>query len=321
VEVRISYDDTNWEHIFDSTTDFEIDPVEEGTTYYIRLKVVSIWGTKQQDSNDYKTNKTIGGYTDAPASLSSLSAIGNANTINLYAAKVSDPDVELYEFRLGTGWSGGIFLAALRSPNLSLYGVKPGSHTFLANTLSNNGLYGATPRSAGAVLQDPPDGWTVQATETCDYDGIGTHDNTEHMTYDEDDYLKCSHSGAVLTGTYTSPIYDRGSSGRYLVYLLAAIVVTGVGTTWNDVIPSPDTWNNINIATRIWTEIFELAAGPSVQITLKYGETSPPTNEVEKQEILSAIVTGRYFQVQIVITDPSDAINALVEHFTLKFCQ
>jgi len=320
VEVRISYDDAIWEHIFDATTDFEIDPVQEAATYYIRLKTVSIWGTKQKDNNDYKIGYSVQGYVDVPASVSALYAIVNANCINLYAQKVSDPDVELYEFRLGVSWSGAIFLAALRSPNLSLYGVKPGSHTFMINTLSNNGLYGSTPRSAGATLPDPPDGWTVQATETCDY-STGTHDNTEQTTYNEEYYLKCSHTGGVLTGTYQSPIYDRGSSARYMIYVLADIVVTGLGTTWDDVIPSPDTWADIDIDSRAWVEIFELMAGPAVRIKLKYGETSPPPNEVEKQEILSAIVTGRYFQVEIAITDPSAAVNALVEHFTLKFCQ
>jgi hypothetical protein len=114
VEVWLSYDDSTWEHIFDSTNDFEISNVEESITYYIRLKVVSIWGTKQQDSNDYKITKTIQGYVDVPASLGSLEAVVNQNTINLYSAKVSDPDIELYEFRLGASWSGGIFLAALR---------------------------------------------------------------------------------------------------------------------------------------------------------------------------------------------------------------
>jgi hypothetical protein len=49
---------------------------------------------------------------------------------------------------------------------MSLKGVKPGSHTFWANTLGNNGLYGETPRSATVTLKDPPDGWTVQAGET-----------------------------------------------------------------------------------------------------------------------------------------------------------
>jgi hypothetical protein len=211
---------------------------------------------------------------------------------------------------------------------LSLFGVKPGNHTFFANTLSNNNEYGATPRSASASLKDPPDGWTVQATETCDYSsGTGTHDNTEETTYDEESYLKCSHDASEesLTGTFTSEIYDRGSSERYLIYVLADIVVLGAGNTWDDVIPDDSVvstlWSEIGIDTRTWTEIFELTAGPQMKMRLKYGETSPPTNTVEKQEILSTIVTGRYFQVEIEIEDPSDAINALVQHFTLKFCQ
>ncbi|MEW6670235.1 MAG: phage tail protein [Thermodesulfobacteriota bacterium] len=321
IEVWVSYDDAAWEHLFDSTSDFEIANVEEGQDYYIRLKVVSVWGGKQQDANDYKIYHLVGGYTTAPASLGALQAVVNQNTVNLYADKVTDTDVELYEFRLGNSWSGGIFLAALRAPNLSLYGVKPGTHLFIANTLSNNGSYGDTPRSAAVVLKDPPDGWAVQATEACNYNGVGTHDNTEHTVYNLEDYLKCSHTGGVLSGTYLSPVYDRGAVARYMIYVLTEIVVTGAGTTWGDVIPDPNIWDSIGISLKNWAEIFSLAAGPKVKIKLRYGETSPPTSVVERMEILSAIVTGRYFQVEIIIIDPSAAVNALVKAFSLKFCQ
>ena len=168
VEVWQSFDDVTYEHMFNSTSDFEIANVEEGQHYYLRLKVVNIWGAKQLDANDYKVNKLITGYADSPSSLASLEAVVNSNAVNLYSAKVADPDVELYEFRLGAAWASAIFLAALRSPNLSLYGVKPGSHTFFANTLSNNGTYGATPRSATVSMKDPPDGWTVTNTDSID---------------------------------------------------------------------------------------------------------------------------------------------------------
>jgi hypothetical protein len=298
-----------------------VDNVEEGQQYQIKLQTISIWNTKTKFTNAYLIAKTVEGKTSTPASVADLSAIVNSNCINLYSYKVSDPDVELYEFRLGTSWSGAIFFGAFRNPNLSLYGVKPGNHTFYLNTLGNNGQYGDTPRSASVSLPDPPTGWTVQDTETCDYDGVGSHDNTEHTTYNSEDYLKCSHSGGVLTGTYTSPIYDRGSSAKYMVYLQADIVVIGVGTTWDHIIPTPNTWESIGIGTKTWVEIFELTSGPSVKIKLKYGDTTPPTNEVEKMEILGTVVTGRYFQIEITITDPSEAINAMVEHFSLKFCQ
>lgn len=322
VDVYLSYDNVTWRYMFPAPDDFEISPVQEGVTYYIRCKTVSIWGRKTVDDNDdAKTSHAVQGYDDMPASLTSLEAVVNENTINLYASKVSDPDVELYEFRLGTSWAGGVFLGAFRSPNLSLTGVKPGTHTFYCDTLSNNGEYGANPQHKTVTLIDPPDGWALQNTETCDYDGVGTHDNTEHTLYTSEDYLKCSHGGDVLTGTYTSPIYDRGASARYLVYLLAQIVVTGTGTTWDAQVPSPTTWDGVDADEKTWYQIFEPSAAPAVSIKLKYGDTSPPANEVGMLEILSAIVTGRYFQVEIDINDPTLQINALIEHFTLKFCQ
>jgi len=460
-DTETDYWSDTWEHAFNATTDFNIDPVEDGARYYIRLKTVSIHGVKQSDENAYSMEHLVGGQTSAPSSLTALYAIVNSNCINLYATKVDDPDVEVYEFRLGSSWSGAIFLAALRAPNLSLYGVNPGSHTFWCNTLSTNGEYGETPVSAAVSLLAPPDGWSQADSETDDYTG-GTHDNTEHLTYSGDDYLKCSHSGS-LTGTYLSPIFDLTSSTRFLVYISTDIVITGEGTTWDDVIPlvfegselvdnggfeswpitgewpginstateeavgfsgecvkvtpsaahgriyqnqaisgeiwyradfhfsgeeaefgvydntnsdwiTPDgrqilpgasgwqdedylfktpagcsevqiqlgssgeaarfdsvslfkvdeissaTWDDVDVS-RTWTQIFELTAGASVQITLKYGDTSPPAYEVEKMELLSGIVTGRYFQVEIKIIDPSDAINALVENFEVHFCE
>ena len=166
VEVWRSFDNSTWVHLFNVTDDFSIDPVEEGVTYYLKLYTVSIWGTK---SSGYVSNKDVTGYGDVPDSVSSLTASVNANTINLWAPKVNDTDVELYEFRLGASYVGGIFVAALRSPNMSISGAKPGTFLFWVNTLSNNGLYGSTPRSAAATLADPPKGWTVNTTHTDDY--------------------------------------------------------------------------------------------------------------------------------------------------------
>jgi len=322
VEVWQSYDNVNWTYQYNVNTDFNIDNVEEGETYYIKLRTVSIWKTRSKLANAYLISKTVQGKADTPTCLTALNAIVNQNTINLYAGRVSDPDVELYEFRLGASWSGGIFLAALTAPNLSLAGVKPGSFTFFCNVLSNNGLYCDTPQQASALLIDPPDGWTVQGgdTQTDDYTG-GTHDNTEHTTYSSEDYLKCSHTAGDLSGTYKSPIYDLGASDRYLVYVLADIVLTGAGTTWADVIPGSATWASVDITENTWSQIFELSAAGKVKIAIYYGDSTPPTTLMRKLEILSAIVTARYFQVRIKITDPSDAVNLLVEHFTLKFCQ
>jgi len=173
VEVWISFDNSTYEHLFNVTDDFFIDPVEENERYYIKLITVSIWGVK---SNGIIVDQTITGYNDPPDSLDYLTASVNQNNINLWAPRVSDPDVELYEFRLGAAFNSAVHLASLRSPNLSLTGVKPaptGGFTFWCNTLGNNGLYGDTPRSATVshnALKSPPDGWTYSAIdETEDY--------------------------------------------------------------------------------------------------------------------------------------------------------
>lgn len=322
VEVWMSLDGgATYTHQFNTTSNgFTIDPVEEGTTYYFRLITVSIHDKRIDANLAPVVSKAIQGRSTAPVSLASLECIvGENSSIRAYSARVSDADVELYEFRLGLSWSSGVFLASMRSPNLSLPGAKPGTFTLFANTVSSNGQYGDTPRSAYVTLADPPDHWTVQATQAGDYT-TGTFINTQMVLYGGANYLKCSHTGGVLTGSYKSAVIDRGASGRYLAYILASMVVTGEGQRWVDVVPSGTTWATMGI-TRKWRDIFLPLAAPSVKMKLWYGDTNPPTNVVERMEILSAIVQGRYFQVEIEIIDPTLTVNALVEHFTLKLCQ
>jgi len=183
---------------------------------------------------------------------------------------------------------------------------------------------GAGTAGAGAYLAiyDPAASGThtFYADAVCLLRGDFT-DNMQPVMYSSDAYIKSPHTGDDLSGTYESEVFDLGSSARYLVYCLADLIVTGAGTTWDDQFPSPTTWDQGNASTKTWNEIFTLSAGPSVAMTLKYGDTSPPTSEVGKMEILSAIATGRYFQMEITITDPNVNVNALVENFTLKFCQ
>jgi hypothetical protein len=124
----------------------------------------------------------------------------------------------------------------------------------------------------------------------------------------------------VLTGTYTSEVFDLGASARCLVYLQAEMVVTGAGTTWGEIAPDPMTWAQLEADTKSWGQLTVLELAPRVEIALYYGDSNPPTNVVEKQEILSAIVTSRYFKWAVTITDPTDALRARLRAFTAKFC-
>jgi hypothetical protein len=97
-------------------------------------------------------------------------------------------------------------------------------------------------------------------------------------------------------------------------------VVLGIGTSWDDQMPTPTTWNNASADTNTWAQIFDIDEAPVVQIDLLYGETSPPTSRVKRMEILSAIIDARYYQLEITITDPTPGITAMVQNYSLKFC-
>jgi hypothetical protein len=168
------------------------------------------------------------------------------------------------------------------------------------------------------IIFDAHHGQTVFYPYLTDNGGI--HRNTIPIAYDGEVYLKCRHQANYLTGTYTSQIYDRGSSLRELVYVLAKIAVTGTGTNWEDKVPLPTKWSEVEAATKTWAQIFDLTAAPIVQIDVLHGATSPPTTTAKRMEILSAILTARYYRVEITITDPSPEVNAMVQNYSLKFC-
>lgn len=358
-EVWISYDGgINYRYLYDVNTDFFIDPVQEGLTYSIKLRPVSVFGVKRSLATSSSNSLTVQGKTSNPTSLDHLDIIAGTDSVNLYSDKVTDPDVELYEFRLNH-WTGGIFLAAVRNPNYSLKSIKPGSHIFYANSLSNNGIYGAIPVSASAVFVDPPRNWTVQAQFSGEY-ADGSFQNAEQYIYLSGEFVRGLHGGGVpgqglqfisrtggvtfidagvsgeagvvfrdrvdegtsLNARYTSPVYDLGSKQNYLAYILADITVLGAGTAWEDVFISGEcwTWEELNVR-RPWYQIFEMEEAPKVRMTLRWGDTSGElVNEAPRMEILSTMVNGRFFQLQIDIEDPSYGVYAMVGDYTIKLC-
>lgn len=441
------------------TESFDIPNAEEGRIYYIRLVSVSIWGVTQTLADATTYSRTIVGKTDtAPVSLDSVSSSPNDNAINLFADVVDDGDVEVYEYRLGVAggtWSSSVFLSALRNPNLSLKGIKPGTHLFFANTLSNNGIYGDTPVSETVTLIDPPDNWTIQNTTTiinliinpdmednsnwsplntpvsdgqsneqahagtfswkfvtdeeggdqgifsdnfttatgdsygCTLwvypddttsvgidvrqgDGVGNAYTATHTSLIENEwneisffYTESSGGGSArleiydadetdatyyvddvafiegtfsntfptlsggelfiktngaLTGTWITETIDRGSSLREMSYIFANIEITGTGTTWDDKFPIPTTWDEGNVSTLTWNQIFELPASPQVVMSILHSPTTdPPTIETKRMEILSTIQTARYYRIKYTITDPNINVKALIGEPTIKF--
>jgi hypothetical protein len=161
VEIWTSLDDVSYRHWGNTTNDFSINNILEGEQYYIKLRSVSLYEVKQSLDDCPKVTWLVFGVEELPPpSMLYLAATVNQSGINLYSDKLPYADIEIYEFRQGS-WSGGLFMGALRAPNLSLTGVKPGTYTFYANTLGTNGLYGEVPVSATATVPDPPAGWSL----------------------------------------------------------------------------------------------------------------------------------------------------------------
>ena len=190
-EVWVKIGDGDWKFMTKATTDYMIDPVEEGVNYSVRLVSVSIFGTKQAFADGYTVSKTIVGKTAAPSSLTALTAVASDDVVNLYAEPVADPDIDGYEVRLGSAWNGGIFIGFNESPNIRLAGVRPGTHTFWMAAKNNAGLYSETPCSAQVIVFYPAN-YAQKNAWSWDFT-TGEHSNTEHTTYDSEDCLKCSH--------------------------------------------------------------------------------------------------------------------------------
>lgn len=314
-------DISSYVHQFNTTNDFEMDPVIEGQVYYIILRTVSIYGVKEDIDNATKLSSLVLGGVDAPESLKYLTAIPGDGTLSLFSDKLNDPDIEIYEFRLGAYWTGGIFLSAKRSPQESIPGIKPGLHDFTANTKGTNGLYGSNPQTTSANIPLPT-GWALSTSFTDDYTGVsGTFVNTEHTDSQGGDHLMCTHSGSTLSGTYTSETFDIGvSSDLYYMYVDAEITVSGPGSAWEDIIVDADTtWDEVGITTRSWNEIFTVDEAPKVTIYTDYKVlTGDAWSEIKNAEILSATIIAKYFRVRIEIEDPTDEIHAYISDFELR---
>lgn len=322
VEVWVSTNgdvDANYVHQFNANSNFDIDPVEEDQTYWIKLRACNIWNVKQSLDLCEKIQQTIVGYsTTLPPDPNELIIIPINDGINLYSDKLDSADVEHYEFRLGTSWNGALFLASSRTPNYSLKGIKPGTYTFLLNTKGTNGLYGETPSSASVVIQIAK-GWTTDQTFTDDYtDSTGaTFNRTEHIIYNSNDHLKATHVGGVLVGSYEGPVFDAGIVDTYMAYIDSDITMFGGGNTWDEI--NSLTWAELGATTKRWYEITDQADSSQVEFTIRYkSNILDGWSEFSKAELIAGVIEARYFQVVITITDSISSSYAFVEEYTLN---
>lgn len=305
-----------WKFMTKAVSNYILDPVEEGETYYFKLVSVSKFGTKQAFATGMEVSKTVVGKNTNPPDVTGFTVVAAGDAVVLYANSTTDPDVEGWEVRLGDAWAGGVLVGFNETPNVRLAGVKPGTHTFWCAFRYNNGLYSETPSSA-QVTVFYPSGYVDKNTWSWDFDGIGTHDNTEHTTYNTYDALKCSHTGDVLAGTWTSPEYDLGSLKTVRVWGDFLTAFESDDGTWSSLFGT-STWADV-LGTKKWYEIVAPDYAGILTAKIKWGTSSGVyTNEADRFELCSVEFQARYIQVEVTITDPFVGSNLYLYTLNMK---
>ena len=310
-----------WRYMTRSEGNYVVDPVQEGEYYAIKLVSVNIFGNKETFDSAIWIDRTIIGKTDLPTDLSAMTAVANGDSVSIYADPVDDPDIDGYEVRLGDAWEGGIFISFNKAPSLRLNGVRPGSHTFWMSParlgVDGTRIYSGTPVSATCRVFVPT-GFTLADSWTWDFEAIGTHDNTEHVTHNSQDALKCSHTGDVLTGDWTSPQRDLGSIQIVRLWGETATDFRASDTTFDGVGGQTLSFDELGGQTKSFFEIFEPTIAGQLQITLQYSTDGSSWNDVERFEILCAEVEARYIRVVVTIIDPTLDSNLYLYALPIK---
>jgi len=310
--------DSDYKFMTRAEADYLVDPVEEGESYWVKIRSVSTMGRKESLSSCIKLTKTISGKITAPTSMDSITAVSAGMNVKIYGEAISDPDIEGYELRLGETWSGGVFIGLYNSPYAQILSMRPGQHKFWMAPKGNNGYYASTAVSAQVTVNLPP-GYSSSTSWAWNYDGIGVHDNTEYSTYNSTDALICSHTTGDLSGTWTSPIYDLSNSTAYLIYGDFRTIFTSTDKTFTSIFKYANDWNFGQILTDKPTfgDLWNTLGAGQLDSTILWGETSDGLSQSAAYFDISAIeITGRYVQVEVTITDPS--LNSNLYLYTLN---
>ena len=185
-----------------STSDYILDPVQEGQTYQIRMVNVTIFETKQAQTAAYSVSHNVVGKTSAPGAPSSVVAIPTGDTVQIIADDIREPDLVGYELRLGSTWDAGVFLAMGNNGQFFLTGFRPGTHTFWVAPKNNRGYYSSVKRSASCLVLYPP-GYTDKDTWSWDFT-TGEHDGTVHDYVNGEHVLRVSRGDILINGSFTT---------------------------------------------------------------------------------------------------------------------
>lgn len=302
---------------FPASDDFQLDPVEEGQRYYIRLNAVSIHGARQNNFDAFILVHTVKGVSEEyPPCPTYLRTVINVSSVDLISYVPFSPDIAGYEIRLGQEWASSIFITYRSHPSISFNGIKPGSHKLWLNTKHTNGVYCQDPVFDVASLIDPPIGSLQFYDEVVLYETTVPGNMIAEGTYPSQT-LRCAHYNGVLSGEFVSQEMDTRSlppQDDMLIYVLFDFYQIGGPTTWDALAPlGATTWwdfayDPVLSSWKTWYESFgdyRRLPAAKLEVSIDYSVTSGgPYDTVERLELLTAVLPhGRYIRVRYKITD------------------
>jgi hypothetical protein len=321
--------------------DFQVDPVEETATYYLKFVSVSTYGVRQEwEDAPFIEYEVLGISKIYPPDPSYLWAVLNQDSVDLLSERLTNPDIAGYELRMsnvGTTptetWASSIFLSFRSSPDVSYSGVKPGEYKFWLGTRHKNDNYCLDPQTTVIEITDPPPGSYNVYERTLNYLTEGTSTNlivtASTIRVDHDAITP----GDPLYGYFISEDLDTDEnganpSGISLAYLLFDFYQDAPGptaTTWDNLAPSPNTWNDFAplLPTPIkWTDLVgDIASEEAARVDVSFDFSNTPGGPyqtVNRMELLTAVIEGRYVRVKIEITDIVESRYIVVGPSTFK---
>jgi hypothetical protein len=320
-------DDSDYLYRFPANDSFALDPVGESQTYYIRLNSVSTQGVVQDNGSAAHVVHTVLGVSDIyPPCPTYLDIAVNLTSIDIISNVIPNPDISGYEIRLGTTWFSAIFIIFRGSPSVSFSGVKPGLHRFWLNTKHKNGIYCQNPMHKEALIEEPPPGAHLFFTHLVDY-LQGTPTNMDVTSSS----LRVNHAGGNLVGELITDVIDTGNQNleqKMIIYVSFDFSLSGGTNSWNNLAPTPFDWYDFAFDQsggkwKTWYELlgdFRRSEAAKVEVGVDYSTTAAFTTyeSVERLELLSAIVTGRYIRIRYKIIDTNNISFITIGASSLK---
>lgn len=109
--------------------------------------------------------------------------------------------------------------------------------------------------------------------------------------------------GGNLTGSYMSPVYDRGSTITRRSWLQYDTTYVGTGTAWTDQFLPTDLWTDVFLGGDTWIDLYGPYAAGSLTAKFWYSSNGISWSQVATFEALTTETQARYVKYELALTD------------------